>query len=145
MKQIKIAFLGTMMVFSISSGGWAQNFNSPEDAAGTQDKISSIFSDFGTKAQTQIHKLTNECVSEVTQLPADEKTKWCQDQKQKKIAQYQQIQRSNSYLDQQLEELQDDLSRCQYIADSMLIDRCTTFEKNINMNIHRFSDPNNFS
>jgi hypothetical protein len=145
MKQMTLRLLVTLMMVFTCVQGWTETspISSPDDTSGTANKINDLFSNFNQNVHTKMHALTNECMSNVSKIPSDQKLIWCQEQKQKKIDQMKQnMDRSgqqNSYWNQQLQQLQDDLDRCQYIADGMLIERCGSFEKSLNMMAQRFS------
>jgi hypothetical protein len=155
MKKITIGLLVTILTF-ISFDGWAQS-----SSADTSTGVDDTFFNISQKVRSQMHELTNECMKDVTQIPSDQKIKWCQEVNQALIARQEQrnnrqailmykqnlaeckdaaCQQQNKMMidqlqqnnDDQMDQLKSNLDRCQYIADSMLIDKCKRIESSTN-------------
>ena len=125
-----------MMVTLIAGVGMARADDN--DANVRNSQIDGIYTQFGEKLHAQVHRLTNECMAEVSKIPQPVKVQWCQQQVQKRISQVKQQQAGitragqvPTYLDQEMRSAQDQWDQCQYIAGEILIERCASLEREV--------------
>lgn len=146
MKYLLVGLLVCVMVVSMGMCGMAD-----EDNAVQRDQVSQTFQRFNEKVHARIHELATECMSDVGKISESAKVQWCRGVIQKRIdqAKEQKERMSTSmmrmgremsatimgHMDQEVQSATDELDRCQYVANELLIERCINLERNVSRDL----------